>query len=237
MLRRWVDLFLCPTRILADYMQKAFRNSRVACLPNFTSRLVALTPAWAIPNRILFVGRLSRDKGVDSLIKAMPIVLASCPEAELTLVGDGPERGALERLAVALGVAPRVHFKGLVEHSALADYYGAATVCVLPSSWMENCPISGLEALAAGRPVVGSAIGGISEIVEDEVTGFLVRVGDFEALAKGIVRLLVNPDLVRSLGEEAGKVFERRYSPETHVKQLLILYESALAASGRSVVN
>ncbi|HEY6744543.1 MAG TPA: glycosyltransferase family 4 protein [Mycobacteriales bacterium] len=152
--------------------------------------------ASAEPTGVLFVGRLHRQKGLDTLVRAVPLLPAGRP---VTLAGDGPERGALERLAAGLGVADRVRVTGFLPHRAVPGLLAGAEVAVLPSRY-EELGTALVEAMAAGRPVVASRVGGIPELVRDGVDGLLVPPGDPVALAAAIGRVLADPAVAAGLG-------------------------------------
>jgi glycogen(starch) synthase len=150
--------------------------------------------------RVLFVGRLAPQKGVRVLVAAAGLL--EDESAQVLLVGDGPERPALEREAERLGVGGRLHFVGFLAHERLPAVMSHADLLVLPSLYEELGTVL-LEAMQAGLPIVASKTGGIPEVIEDGVNGMLVPPGDPEAIALAIDRLLANRDLVRRLSEGA----------------------------------
>jgi glycosyltransferase involved in cell wall biosynthesis len=133
---------------------------------------------------ICFVGRLSREKAVDTLIEAMARFQADPEPPLLVIVGNGPAEGALRARAHALGLEPLVRFVGERHHSEVPDWISACDVFCLPSL-REGCPNVVLEALASGRPVVASNVGGIPELVS-EAEGRLVPPQDPQALAQAL---------------------------------------------------
>ena len=145
---------------------------------------------------VLYVGRLHRQKGVDTLVRAVPLLP---PDVPVTLAGDGPERAALEKLAARLGVADRVRVTGFLPHRQVPELLAGAAVAVLPSRY-EELGTALVEAMAAGRPVVASAVGGIPELVRDGVDGLLVPPGEPVALATAVRALLADPQLAARLG-------------------------------------
>jgi glycogen(starch) synthase len=150
--------------------------------------------------RVLFVGRLAPQKGVRVLVAAAGLL--EDESAQVLLVGDGPERPALEREAERLGVGGRLHFVGFLAHERLPAVMSHADLLVLPSLYEELGTVL-LEAMQAGLPIVASKTGGIPEVIEDGVNGMLVPPGDPEAIALAIDRLLANRDLVRRLSKGA----------------------------------
>lgn len=138
----------------------------------------------------VFVGRLTEQKALPVALAA----LARLPEARLVLVGDGPERAALEQVARAEGVTERVEFLGSLSRDDALRYAAGASASLLSSAW-ENLPHSAVEALSVGTPVVATAVGGVPEVVRDEENGLLVPPGDPEALAAAMRRVLTDDAL------------------------------------------
>jgi glycogen synthase len=158
--------------------------------------------------RVLFVGRLAPQKGVRALVAAAGLL--EDESAQVLLVGDGPERPALQREAERLGVGGRLHFVGFLAHDRLPAVMSHADLLVLPSLYEELGTVL-LEAMQAGLPIVASKTGGIPDVIEDGVNGMLVPPGDPKAIALAIDRLLANRDLARRLSEgaqEEGKDYD-----------------------------
>ena len=176
---------------------------------------------------IALIGRLlSAQKGQELLIRAIPGVLRLCPNAILLVVGDGPDRAELETLVRGLGLGQAVRLLG--HRDDIPEVLASTDVLVLPSLCEEAFPLAALEGLAAGRPVVAFAVGGLREIVCDGATGLLVAKGDVPGLVEAIVSLVQNPTLGDQLGR-AGKQFAARFTVEAHVMQLMDLYEEIVA--------
>ena len=159
---------------------------------------------------VLTAARLTPWKGVNRLIAALPAWREAVPGTNLVIVGDGPERANLERLAHEVGVAEAVTFVGQVPHEWMPLYLRAADVFVLYSGY-EGLPHVVLEAMAAGVPVVASRKGGIPEVIEDGVTGLLVEWGDETVLADTVERVLCDAALARRLGEAGRARVERDF--------------------------
>ena len=162
---------------------------------------------------ILTVARLVRVKGIDTVIRALSMVLEAVPNAVYLVVGDGPLRAELEHLAETLGVHDKVIFAGAVDHLSddLPRYYAACDVFVLVSRPLpqgreiERFGMAYLEAGAGGKPVIGGKGGGTSEAIEDGGTGLLVDPLDVDEIADTIVRVLEDEELARRLGENGRK--------------------------------
>lgn len=144
--------------------------------------------------RILFVGRLHPVKGVQYLLQAMQMVHEEVPGAKLILVGDGEEREHLETLTDNLGIRECVEFAGRVPHERVQDYMNQAEVFVLPSL-SEGFPVTILEAMACGLPIVATRVGGLPDIVEGGVNGYLVNVKNPNKIADKILFLLENDEV------------------------------------------
>jgi glycosyltransferase involved in cell wall biosynthesis len=149
---------------------------------------------------ILYVGRLSVEKGVDVLIRSMA-QLGGVPR-RLRIVGSGPELGRLEALSAELGVRHQVEFVGAVPRQALAAFYATADLVVLPSL-ADAQPVVSLEAQVSGIPVIGSAVGGIPDVVEHGFNGLLVPPGEPSALAEAIRALDADPSLRARMASNA----------------------------------
>ena len=157
---------------------------------------------------IVTIGNLVQRKGHDMVIRALPTILQHVPDAVYLIVGDGPYRGELEKLATEGGLRGRVIFVGRIRHEQLPDVYALADVFVMPSRMqLEACDVEGfglvfLEASACGKPIVAGRSGGISDAVVDGTTGFLVEPCDVGDVARRIAQILQSPALARQLGEQ-----------------------------------
>ena len=144
------------------------------------------------------VARLSREKGPDLFVQAASLVAAVRPDVHFALVGEGPLQRELMFQVDGLGLHERFHFVGLAADTR--PIYPALDVACLPSR-MEGQPLTVLEAMAAGRPVVATNVGGIPEVVEMGETGWLVAQGDMKALSEQILWLLDNPERAAQMGQ------------------------------------
>lgn len=179
---------------------------------------------------ILAVGRMSREKGHVDLISAVGQLRHLDPELnfKLVIVGDGPERERVERLAAELAISERVVLAGHVDD--LRAYYALADVLAMPSH-SEGSPLALLEAMAAGVPVVATRVGGVPEIVADGESALLVAPKDARAFAIALARVLRDLQLVRTLSANALKRSRQDFSPEVYARSLTELYLKLLADS------
>jgi glycosyltransferase involved in cell wall biosynthesis len=172
--------------------------------------------------RVVFAGRLASPKGTDVLVRAAREV-----EGELVICGDGWQLQALKRMARRLGVEQRVSFKGWLGAQELAQELAQASVVAVPSLWPEPFGLVGIEALAAGRPVVASSTGGIPDWLEDGRSGLLVPPGDAPALARALNELLADPERQRTMGAAGRDLVGSRFTPARHVEALVDAYRVA----------
>jgi glycosyltransferase involved in cell wall biosynthesis len=180
----------------------------------------------AEPGRdVLFLGRLSKEKGAAVLLDAWK--LAATGEARLILAGDGPEREALERKVAAEGI-PRVEFLGFIGRDRQADLWRRAAFSVVPSIWQDPLPTVAFEAWERGRPVVVSDSGGLADIVEDGRDGLKVPMADAPAWAAAISRLLADPTIRLDMAQSGREKLRNVYSRETWLNKLDRVYESIL---------
>jgi glycosyltransferase involved in cell wall biosynthesis len=151
------------------------------------------------PTRILSVGRLHWVKDVSTTLSALAELIASGHQAKLTIVGDGPEREALQYRAFALGIADSVVFTGPLPHEQVRQQLEQAQLFVL-SSLSEGISNAALEAMALELPVIVTAVGGMPEVIEDGVTGWVVPPSDPAKLAESMIRAVTNSSLAEKLG-------------------------------------
>lgn len=179
------------------------------------------------PPRILYAGNLVPSKGVDLLLHAAAELGRRGVEYQVKVLGQGPAQKDLEELARQLGVAARVTWAPFVAQSLMPGEYGASTVTVLPTRGRaEGLGLTLVEALLAGSAVVGTAAGGIPEVVQHEQTGLIARDGDPIDLAEQIQRLL-NDATLRERLTRAGKEHAlRTYAPEPTIGRFLDIYHA-----------
>ena len=221
-----IALFLCPSHFLADKMRQAgVYPDRLRVLNNFVDP-EPLAAKDAPGGPLVFVGRLSHEKGMDVLLDA----LARVPDAELVVAGEGDQDAALRTQADR--VAPgRVRFTGRVDKARVHELLRSGSALVLPSRWYENQPMSIIEAYACGVPVVATAHGGHVELVQDGETGWLVPPNDADALAGALRRVHDEPEEAMRRGGRARTVAETSFSPQDHLGRLEEYYAEAAAVT------
>lgn len=195
----------------------------------------AIRPQQECPQSkvILHVARLVEKKGTQYLIHAFSRVVRKCPDTQLVIIGEGPLRPQLERLAISAGLQQQVIFLGARPHSEVLNWMSKASVFCLPSVTSRSGDSEGLgivllEAQATGVPVVATRHGGIPEAVIDGITGFLVPERDVEILADRLIYLLENRDERRKMGRAARSMVEEKFDLKRQTAKLEEIYEGLL---------
>ena len=165
------------------------------------------------------------QKGIEYLIRAVPPVLREVPNANFVIGGEGSLRGYHESLAEEIGVSANVVFAGGISHDQLPYFYSACDVFVIPSV-VEAFGLVTIEAMACGKPVVGTNVGGIPDTIAEGMNGFLVKPRDPESLAERITLLLESPRLRERMGKAGREIAERKFSMAERIDKILRLYES-----------
>lgn len=209
---RGVDLFICPSRFLAEVMHAGGWRVPSEVLPN----PVRAQPREDVPRGAyaVYAGRVSPEKGVGLFLEAarrvgMPAVVA----------GDGPLREGLE------AQYPEAEFRGHVSREEVSELLAGAQAAVMPSCAAENAPMGVLEAMAHGTPIIATRVGGVEEIVDDGVDGMLVAPGRVESLERAMRALEGDPGGRERLATAALAKVRSRFSPECHLERLLAIYD------------
>ncbi|MBL0159496.1 MAG: glycosyltransferase [Bryobacterales bacterium] len=168
------------------------------------------------------VGRLIREKGPYILLEAAERIIGEFPKTLFVFVGDGPERAELERAAADAGLAGNVHFAG--ERSDMPEVYASFDVFAQPS-FSEGMPMTVLEAMAAGLPIVATSVGAVPSLLEPAECGLLCPPGDAAALAESVLLILRDEALAARLGAAARQHLRAHYSAEAMAGQYLALYK------------
>lgn len=176
-------------------------------------RLVVVQVSWIIP-----------EKGIDTLLEAARLILERRDDVHFLIVGEGAYRAQYMRLAEQRGIARHVTWTGLVQDPFQEGVYSAADVVCQVSRWQELFGYTIAEAMASNKPVVATRVGGIPEVVQDGVTGFVVPPEDPAQVAQGIVRLLENRALREEMGRAGRSAVESKFNLHRNVPQLLELY-------------
>ncbi|MGC2327255.1 MAG: glycosyltransferase family 4 protein, partial [Candidatus Sulfotelmatobacter sp.] len=227
-----VDLFLAPSQFVRDkFAEHKWNTERFRVLPHFQVAAAAVAPPAEKNTPLLYFGRLSAEKGVSDLLRAMQRL----PELRLVVAGDGPQGGELRTLAANLGLT-NVEFAGYVRGVELDALIARSRFTVLPSHAYETLGKSILESYARARAVVASDLGSRRELVQEGKTGLLYPVGDVEQLAAAIVSLS-EPEPATRMGLAGWQLVKRQYTPESHYRAMFGMYEELMATKRRAVAG
>ncbi len=214
----WVSRFISPSEfLLKKLLEAGFPEKKLVHIPNFI-KIDEFEPTWSNRGYILYVGRLSKEKGVMTMLKAVKGL-----GVELKIVGDGPMRRECEAFARDNNLN-NVVFEGFKAGTALKQLYRGAAFVIVPSEWNEIFGMIIIEAFAYGKPVIGSRIGAIPELISEGRTGLLFKHGDYVGLREKMEYLLSSPSLVEKMGRNARDKVERENNPEEHLKRLMEVY-------------
>ena len=218
------DYNLAASRELASVAESLAPEVKVEALANGVDterfqRTQSALPATA-RRRIIVPRRLFEKNGVETLVRALPLIAAQV-DVEAVLIGDGPERGRLEEMVRAQGLQDRVVFLGARPHGEMPGLLSAGELAVFPSL-MEATSVAALESMACELPVAASGVGGLLELVDDEVGG-LFEPANPESLASTVIQLLAGPDLAARASHARQRVVVR-WSNDRLVERHLAIY-------------
>ncbi|HEX4784612.1 MAG TPA: glycosyltransferase family 4 protein [Candidatus Sulfotelmatobacter sp.] len=219
--KKCIDLFLAPTQFVRDkFVEHGWDNDKFDVLPHFqrAHELGEQDPAGNRP--LLYFGRLSAEKGIDDLLRAMQ----KLPHLRLVVAGEGPQRSELQTLADSLRLS-NVKFVRQVASAERDSLIAQSRFTVLPSHAYETLGKTILESYAEGRAVVATDFGSRRELVTHGVTGYLYPPGDVDQLAAAIQLLASTPQLAEQMGRAGWEMVRERYTPAAHFQKLLSLYQ------------
>jgi glycosyltransferase involved in cell wall biosynthesis len=219
---RYLDMIIAPSTYLAKALDADAGTIPVTQLYNGVTFPPA--PPFRRTRNVLFVGRLEAVKGVDTLLRAVALAAGQVDGLSVTIAGDGEDRSRLEKMSSDLGLDQTVQFCGWLSREEVAVCYAQAEIVAIPSVWPETLASVGVEALAAGRPVVASDVGGIPEVVADGVTGRLVRRRDARMLADALVDILTNAETAERMSLSS-RLSVDKFNMKVFVDRLESIYE------------
>lgn len=168
----------------------------------------------------LYIGRLSKEKGIFNLIKA----ISNLKEGELRIAGDGPEKEAIIKFIKENHLEDRIKLLGFLDKNGIKEQIRKCRFVVVPSIWYENCPYSVMETLAIGKPVIGANIGGIPELVQNQFTGITYKFDDIEELSLNMDVLFSDEELAERLGDNAKEQARKLYTKNVYYDKIIKIY-------------
>jgi glycosyltransferase involved in cell wall biosynthesis len=222
--RNAVDVYITPSEFTRQkYIQGGFPADRLVVKPNF----VHPDPGVGMGEGgyVAFVGRLSPEKGLDTLLSAWARLGMTVP---LKIVGDGP---LADDVRAAAARFPHIEWLGRMKAAQVYDFIGRARLLVVPSNCYETFGRVAVEAFAKGVPVVAADHGALSDIVEDGRTGALFKGGDAEDLARQVQRMLGDAGTMLAMRQAVRNEFLEKYTGETNIESLMAIYRRAIHSS------
>ncbi|MCD4743793.1 MAG: glycosyltransferase family 4 protein [Desulfobacteraceae bacterium] len=221
-----VTKFIAVSKFIkAKFIEFGFPEQQIIHIPNFINTQI-ISPDYIQGDYILYFGRLSKEKGIKTLIDAF--IKLKSNTLRLVVVGTGPLQEKLMLYTSKQGIK-NVEFKGYLTGSKLEKAIQESKCIVVPSEWYENCPMSVLETLAYGKPVIGANIGGIPELIDRESDGLIFKSGDSEDLTVKIETLMsYSNEKLLEMGKHGRNKIENHYNAENHYSELINLYQSLI---------
>lgn len=207
------------------FVEYGFPEKQIVVIPNFinTDKYI---PTYENKNYFLYFGRLSKEKGIQTLIDAFKLLRRL--DFKLKIVGEGPLLDDLKKMVVGENTG-NIELTGFLTGKQLEDAIKQCTCVITPSEWYENCPMSILESFAYGKPVIGADIGGIPELIEDGANGKIFRSGDSNDLALKMYFMANLPEkAIIELGRNSRRKVEEQYNQDLHYNALTSLYKSVI---------
>jgi len=230
LIKKYVDSFITPSNKLKGLIQHSLKipDKKIVYLPNFTvpEKNMGKNIDNIKPNQFLYIGRLSKEKGINILIKAIHLLTdKNKSNVKLIIIGEGSERTKLEKLCSSLNLQKNVTFLGKLPKSTLSKYYLESLAVVIPSICMDNSPLVAYEAMNYHAPIIASNIGGLSDLVKNNKNGFLFEKGNKNMLAYYLQKLYGNIKLSQILGDEGYKIAKVKFDKDIYYRKLMKIYK------------
>lgn len=229
-IKKYVDYFICPSKKLKELMQKTLKipDDKITYLPNFIEFNENKKIDFNKINfkQFLFIGRISKEKGIDLAIKGINLLFKKekLRDIKLNIIGDGPELENLRKIVINLKLDENIKFLGRINNKELDQYYQESCAILMPSVCLENIPIVALESMKNKKPIIASNVGGYPDLIEQAKNGYLFEIGDYREVAKYIKNFYNNKKLSIKLGECGFKKLKKDFGRETHYSQLMEIY-------------
>jgi glycosyltransferase involved in cell wall biosynthesis len=221
MYEKHMELFIVPSAYLKRQLVAGGFPAEKIRVNHYGIDAHSVEPTYQHNGYFLFVGRLSEEKGVDMIVHIAKLL----PDIRFKIVGRGPQMEYLHRFAIE---TPNVEFSGFRSWDELRDLYRGACAVLLPSRVHEVFPLVILEAMSAGKPVIASNVGGVPEVIEDRVSGWLVEPTDLHGWIEALLRLYHDANFYSRLCRGAREAVEHKFSLDDHYRRLLNIYQEVL---------
>lgn len=218
-----VDMFITPSNFLKNKLiENGYDKNKIKCIPTFTTS--DYNQKQKIGNYGLYFGRISEEKGVETVIKAYELL----PNKELVIMGDDTTDEAIKlKEYIKTKKINNIKFIGFKSGNELEKVINDSRYVLIPSIWFDNLPNTALESFAHYKPVIASNIGSLPELVEDGVNGFLFEAGNYKELSKKIIKIDYD-DLINKMGKNAHEKLKKDFSQQKHYEELLNIFNTII---------
>ena len=219
-----IDYIITPSDFLQRQLKKG--NLKYTSIETIHNFVISKENGRQISDKgyAFFFGRLSIEKGIFNLIKA----IKNIEKGKLYIAGDGPEKENIIKYIKENNLNNKIKLLGYLEQEKVREYIINAKFIVVPSIWYENCPYSILETMEIGKPIVGSKIGGIPELIKQGENGFLFNYNDVEELKKCMIELFNNQDIVNKQSEKSRELFKENYTEKIYYDKIIKIYRKLI---------
>lgn len=223
-----IDVFISPSNFLKKKLiEGGIPEEKIVIKPHFT-KCKEVKPSYEFDNCAVYMGRLSREKGLFTLLKTWEEI----PDITLKIMGNGPIRSELENFVIQKGIT-NVEFLGFIGGPKRFEVLKKAMFLIFSSECYENFPYAIIESFACGTPVIASRIGAVAELIKEGITGFLFEPGNPNDLLQKISMSIGNKELLLKMKHNARKLAEEQYSENIGYKNLMKVYQKAKSIAGK----
>ena len=219
-----IDYIIAPSEFIKKQLIKGnLKYNKIETVHNFVIRQPKIEDKED-KGYAFFFGRLSIEKGIINLIEATK----KCENSKLLIAGDGPEKENIIKYIQENNLQDRVKLLGFLNKNEIRKTIAEAKMVIIPSIWYENCPYSILETMEIGKPLIGSKIGGIPELIKNNENGFLYEYNDIEKLSECMKKLFDDDKLVKQQSAKSRELFEKEYTEEIYYKKIIEIYNALI---------
>lgn len=214
-----VDCIISPSEFNKNQLLKGkLKCNDITVIHNFVNETEKTD--YILGDCAFYFGRLSREKGILNLVEA----INNIPGARLIIAGDGPERENIQAYIKEHKLENRITLLGYLNQNDIRENIRKCRFVTVPSIWYENCPYSILETMEIGKPIIGSKIGGIPELIQNGINGFTYEHNDVTELTNILIKMFGNDEMVKQFSKNSKQIFIQNYSAEAYYNKLMTVY-------------
>lgn len=222
--KKKIDYIITPSEFYkTKFIEDGIEETKIKALHNFID-MKDYNVETQDAGYALYFGRLSKEKGILNLIEAF----SKTKNGQLYIAGEGEEKENIEKLIKSNSLESRVKLLGFLNSVEMKEYVRKCKFVVVPSIWYENCPYSIIETLAIGKPIIGSNIAGIPELVKDNINGFTFKYDNIAELSEKMEKLFNEDSLANEFGIKSKEICEESYSKEFYYNEIMSIYNDLI---------